>query len=99
MLLRGYAGQLASEQTLVSNLNLCLGEKGQEEFHKRRPQLDLRESRYPSVLDAMEGEFKKERNETYDVFQLLSRKQQIGESMEQFYAVLSGLWQVVHSGH
>ena len=39
----------------------------------------------------MEGEFKKERNETYEVFQYLSRKQRIGESLEQFHSVLSGL--------
>ena len=39
----------------------------------------------------MEVEFLKERNETYEVFQLLSRKQRIGQSLEQFHAVLSGL--------
>ena len=39
----------------------------------------------------MEGEVKKERNETYEVFQLLSKEQRIGESLEQFRAVLSGL--------
>ena len=65
--------------------------KGQEQFHKRKPHLDLGASRYPRVLDAMEGEFKKERNETNGVFQLMSRKQRIGESLEQFHAVLSGL--------
>ena len=58
---------LEAEQTLISKLYLCLGEKGQEEFHKCKPHLDLRASRYPRVLDAMEGEFKKERNETYEV--------------------------------
>ena len=60
--------RLPSEQTLISNLYLCLGERGREEFHKRRPHLELGDSRYPRVLDAMEGEFKKERNETYEVF-------------------------------
>ena len=39
----------------------------------------------------MEGEFKKESNKTNEVFQLLPRKQLIGESLEQFNAVLSGL--------
>ena len=62
-----------------------------DELHKRRPHLDLTTTRYPRVLDAMEGEFKKERNETYEVFQLLLRKQRIGESLEQFHFVLSGL--------
>ena len=65
--------RLAEEQILISNLYLCLGERGQEELHKRRPHLELGEARYPRVLDAMEGEFKKERNETYELFQLLSR--------------------------
>ena len=83
--------RLESGQTLISNLYLCIGEKGQDELHQRRPHLDLTTTRYPRVLDAMEGEFKKERNETYEVFQLLSRKQRIGESLEQFHSVLSGL--------
>ena len=83
--------RLESEKTLISNLYLCLGENGQDELHKRRPHLDLTTARYPRVLDAMEGEFKKGRNETYEVFQLLSRKQHIGESLEQFHSILSGL--------
>ena len=83
--------RLAEEQILISNLYLCLGERGQEELHKRRPHLELGEARYPRVLDAMEGEFKKERNETYELFRLLPRNQRIGESLEQFHAVLSGL--------
>ena len=36
----------------------------------------------------MEGELKKERNGTYENFQLLSRKQRVGE----FHAVLSGFY-------
>ena len=43
------------------------------------------------MLDALETEFKKERNETYETYQLLSRKQFINESLEQFHSVLSGL--------
>ena len=38
-------------------------------------------TRYPGMLDTIEGEFNKERNETYQVFQFLSRKQCIGESL------------------
>ena len=81
--------RLESEKTLISNLYLCLEEKGQDE--KRKPHLDLTTTRYPRVLDAMEGEFKKKKNETYEVFQLMSRKQHIGESLEQFHSILSGL--------
>ena len=83
--------RLASEQTLISNLYLCLGEKGQDELHKRKPHLDLAATRYSRVLDTIETEFRKERNETYETFQLLARKQQIGELLEQFHSVLSGL--------
>ena len=83
--------RLTSEQTLISNLYLCLGEKGPGELHKRRPHLDLSRTRYSRVLDAIETEFKKERNQTYETFQLLARKQHIGESLEQFHSVLSGL--------
>ena len=43
------------------------------------------------MLDVLETEFKKERNETYETSQLLSRKQFINETLEQFHSVLSGL--------
>ena len=83
--------RLESEQVLVSNLYLCLGEKGQDELNKRRPHLDLSTVRYPRMIDVLETKFKKERNETYVTYQLLSRKQFINESLEQFHSVLSGL--------
>ena len=70
---------------------LVSGEKGQDELHKRRPHLSLSTTRYSRVLDAIETEFKKERNETYETFQLLARKQHIGESLVQFHSNLSGL--------
>ena len=56
--------RLMSEQTLISNLYLCLRGKGQDEFHKRKPHLDLSTTLYSRVLDAREIKFKKERNET-----------------------------------
>ena len=83
--------RLESGQTLISNLYLCLGEKGQNELNKWEILLELAATRCPRVLDAMEGEFRKERNETYEVFQQLSRKQRIGESLEQFHSFPSGL--------
>ena len=51
--------RLTSEQVLISILYLCLGEKGLDELHKRRPHLDLSITRYSRVLDAIETEFKK----------------------------------------
>ena len=54
--------RLESEQVLISNLYLCLGEKGQDELQRRRPHLDLSTMRYPRMMDALETEFKKERN-------------------------------------
>ena len=83
--------RLTSEQTLISNLYLCLWEKGQDELHKRTQHIDLSTTRYSRVLDAIEIDFKKERIETYETFQLLARKQHIAESLEQFHSVLSGL--------
>ena len=83
--------RLESEQVLISNMYLCLGEKGQDELHKRRPHLDLSTIRYPRMIDALETEFKKSRNETYETYQLLYRKQFNNESLEQFHSVLSGL--------
>ena len=44
-----------------------------------------------SNLYVLETEFKKERNEIYETYLLLSRKQFINESLEQFHSVLSGL--------
>ena len=51
--------RMTSEQPLISNLYLCLGENGQDELHKRRPHLDLSTTRYSRILDAIETEFRK----------------------------------------
>ena len=83
--------RLEAEQTLISNLYLCLGERGQDELHHRKPHLDLATTRYPRVLDEFENVFRKERNETFETYQLLSRKQRDGETLEEFHSVLSGL--------
>ena len=72
-----------SEQTLMSNLYLYLGQKGQDELHKRRPHLDPSTTRYPRSLDAI----KKERNEAYETLQFLAWKQQINEILEKFHSV------------
>ena len=55
-------------RALIFILLLCLGEKGPDELHKKRPHLDLVATRYPRVLDAIEAEFKMERNETFETF-------------------------------
>ena len=83
--------RLEAEQTLISNLYLCLGERGQDELHNRKPHLDLATTRYPRVLDEFENVFRKERNETFETYQLLSRKQRDGETLEEFHSVLIGL--------
>ena len=70
---------------------MCLGERGQDELHNRKPHLDLATTRYPRVLDEFENVFRKERNETFETYQLLSRKQRDGETLEEFQSVLSGL--------
>ena len=72
---RGWKKQVSGGANLNLDLYVCPGEKGQEKVLKRRPYLELGDERYPRVRDAMEGEFKKERNEIYEVYQLLSRKQ------------------------
>ena len=63
-----------------------LWEKGRDGLHKRKPHLELGTKRHPRVLDAIEGDVMEN-----EIFQLLSRKQRIGESLEPFHAVLSGL--------
>ena len=63
---------MEAEQTLISNLYLCLGERGQNELHNRKPHLGLATTRYPRVLDEFESVFRKERNEMFETYQLLS---------------------------
>ena len=83
--------RLEAEQTLISNLCLCFGERGQEELHNRKPHLNLATNRYPRALNEFESVFKKERNGTFETNQLISRKQREGETLEEFHSVLSGL--------
>ena len=79
------------ERTLISNLYLCLGHEGQRALHNQHPHLDMETKRYPRFLDICVALFQKERNETYEMYQMLSRKQKEGESLESFYAELSGM--------
>ena len=79
------------ERTLISNLYLCLGHGGQRALHNQHPHLDMETIRYPRFLDTCVALFQKERNETYEMYQMLSRKQKEGESLESFYAELSGM--------
>ena len=79
------------ERTLISNLYLCLGHEGQRALHNQHPHLDMETIRYPRFLDTCVALFQKERNETYEMYQMLSRKQKEGESLESFYAELSGM--------
>ena len=51
----------------------------------------MEEIRYPRLLDTCVALFQKERNETCEMYQMLSRKQKEGESLESFYAELSGM--------
>ena len=62
--------RVEAEQTLVSNLYLCLGERGQDDLKNRRPHLDLATTRYPRILDELEAIFKKKRNETFETYQI-----------------------------
>ena len=82
---------LEAEHTLIFNLYLCLGVRGQDELHNRILHLDLAATRYPRVLDEFESVFRKEHNETFETFQLLSRRQREGETLETFHSILSGL--------
>ena len=50
---------------------MWLGDTEQEEFHKRRPHMDLGATRYPQLIDALKAEIKKEGKETYQTIQLV----------------------------
>ena len=79
------------ERTLISNLYLCLGHEGQRALHNQHPHLNMEAIRYPRFLDTCVALFQKEPKETYEMNQMLSRKQKEGESLELFYAELSGM--------
>ena len=77
-------------KTLSSVLFLCLGHEGQRELHNLHLNLDIETTRYPQFVDSCVSFFKKERNETSVIYQMLSQKQKEGENLEYFYAELSG---------
>ena len=79
------------ERTMISNLYLCLRHEGQRALHNQHPHFSMETIRYSRFLDTCVAVFQKERNETYEMYQMLSRKQKEGESLESFYAELSGM--------
>ena len=73
------------ERTLISNLYLCLGHEGERALHNQHSHLNMEEIRYTRFLDTCVALFQKERNETYEMYQMLFRKQKEKESLESFY--------------
>ena len=84
-------GDIGANWSLISNLYLSLGHEGQRALHNQHPHLDMETIRYPRFLDTCVALFQKERNETYEMYQMLSRKQKEGENLESFYEELSGM--------
>ena len=79
------------ERTLISNLYLRWGHEGQWALHNKHPHLNMETIRYPQFLNTCVARFQKERNETYEMYQMMSRKQKDRESLESFYAELGGM--------
>ena len=79
------------ERTLISNLYLGLEHEGHRALHNQPLHLNMEAIRYPRFLDTCVALIQKERKETYEMYQMLSRKQKEGESLESFYAELSGM--------
>ena len=84
-------GDIGANWSLISNLYLSLGHEGQRALHNQHPHLDMETIRYPRFLDTCVALFQKERSETYEMYQMLLRKQKEGENLESFYAELSGM--------
>ena len=78
------------KRTLISNPYLCLGHEGQRALHNQHPHLNMEAIRYSRFLDTCVALFQKEQNETYEMCQILFWKQKERESLESFYAELSG---------
>ena len=51
--------RVEAEQTLFPNLYLCLGGRGQDKLHDRKPHLDLTTTSYPRILDEFEESLRK----------------------------------------
>ena len=62
------------ERTLISTLYLCPGHEEQWALHNQQPHLDVETIRYPQFLELCVAIFKKERNDTYEIYQMMSRK-------------------------
>ena len=59
--------RIEAEQTLISQLYQCIGERGKVELHNRKQHLDLSTTWYPRILDETEGIVQKKRNETLNL--------------------------------
>ena len=81
--------RVQTEQTLISNLYLCLGERGKNELHNQRPSINLATTRYHRLSNIFEEIINMERNETFKTYQLLLRKHCDSETLAQCHSVLS----------
>ena len=89
-LMGGFEEEVAQRKA-VSLLYIAVGEAARKTLLDRNPNLDIKTISLKDLLKEANGAFLKKKNRLMDRHKFLNRKQQEGETLEQFWHSLNGL--------
>ena len=89
--LMGGAEESIAEKKSVSFLNIALGEAARKTLLDRKPNMEIKTTKFNDLLKECNDAFQEKRNRLMDRHKFLNRKQKEDESLEQFWHALNGL--------
>ena len=89
--LMGGCDEEIAQKKAVSLLYIAMGEAARKTLLDRKPNMDVKKITLKELLKEANDAFLKKKNRLLDRHKFLNRKQQVGETLEQFWHVLNGL--------
>ena len=77
------------QKKLVSRLFLSLGTDGKKRFLQKNPHVEISKMSFREITELAEVSFQKVKCVTYERYELFTRMQESGESLEAFHAALT----------
>ena len=89
--LMGRAEESIAEKKTVSFLYIALGEAARKTLLDRKPNMDIKTTKFNDLLKECNDAFQNKRKKLIDRHKFVSKKQKEDESLEQFWPALNGL--------